>query len=153
MSDDKVHDVQVYLDGEGRFEWASKLKLREGMLTHIAALPRGLSSGRASLVLFAKLQDGTTAFIQSSLLILLQAAKAFEARYGPEADGVSKPLNEATKERMQAALLVSVIKQLPGAEVTLNVDDVNAVMQGTEVAEVVHSEDRKHITFRMARSE
>jgi hypothetical protein len=90
MANDKGEQagaVNIHIDGEGKMGFLQHMRVREGRLTDLAALPGGTVGGRASAAIVGKLKDGSYAFIQTSLRLLLDAATAFRARYGVEADG------------------------------------------------------------------
>lgn len=129
--------------------------VRPGDITHIAALPRGMESGRASAAIVGKLKNGTVVLLQVSLRLLLDAATAFRARYGVEADGKSPAEhNEAMRDRINAALMLSLIGKREGSEVTIDIGELNALMQDTALApEIAYSADGRSLTIRTVRSE
>lgn len=150
-----VPPVTISIDGEGTMGFFEHSRVREGKVTNIAALPRGMVGGRASVAIAGRLKDGSYAFLQTSMRIVLQAFAAFQARYGLEADGNSPAsLNTRTRERINTAIMITLIREREGAEVTLNVDELNALMQNTKIdVEMQFSPDNKHITLRMTRSD
>lgn len=79
---------------EGDRAWPDVANLAEqGKLIHLrdapwslAALAMGMSSGRTSVALRIDLPDGRTLIAETSLGLLLGAARAFEARHGDQAE-------------------------------------------------------------------
>lgn len=147
--------VQILVDGEGHFEWLKHFRVREGKVTHLAALPQGMKPGpggvsRASVAIFGKLKDGSYAYLQTSLRVVLAAFAQWQGAYGLEADGRSPSrMNDITRERLNAALLLKLIDDREGSEVTYSIDEINATMQNVRrTIEVQYSEDGKHITLR-----
>ncbi len=147
--------VTILADGEGQLGWTQHYRMREAKVTHLAALPRGMTSGKASVLIMGKLKDGTYAALQTSLRVMLGALALWEATYGIEADGARHPrLNDATRDRINAAMLLALIRDREGSEVTFSVDDLNALAQDpTRAVEVQYGADQKSITLRAARSE
>lgn len=148
--------VTVHVDGTGTLKGLreSKKKLRQGLVSDLAGVPQGMSSGRASVAIVGKLRDGSAAFLEMGMQTLLQAAEAFKARYGIEADGASPAQHsELTRERMNAAVMLLLLRSQEGQEVTFNVDEINALMQSEHNFELQHHEDGKHITVRACLSE
>ncbi len=147
--------VSVYVDGEGQFDWLKHFRVRYGRITHLSALPRGMVGGKASVAFIGRLKDGTYAFLETSLRIALNAMTQWEAAYGIEADGSSaKRPTGLTAERLNAAMLIKLIRDREGHEVTYDIEELNAVMQDTtQAVEIQYGADGKTITFRTTRSE
>jgi hypothetical protein len=147
--------VTVLADGEGAFTWLQhEKKVREGEVTHLSALPRGMVGGRASVTIVGRMKDGSVALLQTSLRTMLGAQAVWLGHYGPEADGSSPPLNAATQERLMAALMLKLIKEREGGEVTIDVAQLNAVMQdASQGIEMEYAKDGLSLTIRAQRSE
>ena len=157
MSEDEEagQAVTILVDGEGKFEWTKHFRMREGKITHLAALPGGMVGGRASVMVLGKLKDGSYALLQTSLRVMLSAFAQWQAVYGIEADGKgTPPPNAATRERLNAALLLKLVKDREGQEATFNIDELNAVMQDpSQDIEVAYGPDGKTMTIRTKRSD
>jgi hypothetical protein len=80
--------MDVILDGEGAFtELADKFaqgQIVQAEVAAVAALSRGMSSGKPSVMFRIDLPDGRTVMAETSMRLLLVAAKAFETRYRRE---------------------------------------------------------------------
>lgn len=158
MSDsveDEGQRVTILPDGENQLTFLQHYRVRDGKATHIAGLPGGMASGRASVAIVGKLKDGTYALIQTSMRMFLQASAAFLGRYGIEADGNSPAgHNEKTNNRIIAMMVYKMIKEREGSELTLDVDELNAMMQNVQLdLEVAYSADGKRVTFRTTTSQ
>ena len=154
-SEETGQTVTILVDGEGQFDWIKHFRMREGKITHLAALPGGMVGGRASVLILGKLKDGSYAFLQTSLRIMLSAFAQWQARYGIEADGAgTPPPNAATRERLNAALLLKLVKDREGQEATFDIEELNAVMQNpSQDIEVAYGPDGKTLTIRTKRSD
>lgn len=77
--------LNIILEGEGC--WPD---LHEKKVIHttdpisVAALPRGMSSGSASVAFRIDLPDGTVVVAETSMALFLAAARAFRARHGEQ---------------------------------------------------------------------
>lgn len=84
--------MHVILEGDAA--WPDVAQLAEqGKLIHLretpwslAALAMGMRSGRTSIALRLDLPDGRTLIAETSLGLLLGAARAFEARHGDQVE-------------------------------------------------------------------
>lgn len=81
-NDPDFQEVQQQLKGH---------EIVKGEIAVIGALPKGMASGRTSVYLSVKLEDGRVAFCETSLALLQMAATGFTARYGDESDGNTHP--------------------------------------------------------------
>lgn len=88
--------IKVILEGDGCWEdLADKIKsdkviwLREGTIS-IAALSKGMKSGKPSVSIRIDLPDGRTLVAETSMRLFLSAAGAFEQKYLKELEGVSE---------------------------------------------------------------
>ena len=82
--------INVILEGDSCWEdLADKIKsdkviwLREGVIS-IAALSKGMKSGKPSISIRIELPDGRTLMAETSMRLFLSAAGAFEQRYRKE---------------------------------------------------------------------
>ncbi len=86
-------NVRIVLDADGAFpEMAEEIaagKVKQAKLSAVTALPAGMQSGRTSVALIGKLEDGTTVFMEVSLRVFQMAAAAFTGRYGDETGDAS----------------------------------------------------------------
>ncbi len=74
-----VTSLQIILDGDGAF---NDVEIgADGALTRITLLEGGMQSGSPSVGLLIDIGDGQLVFAQTSLKLLISAAKAFEARH------------------------------------------------------------------------
>lgn len=78
----------VHLDGTGKFEdWKDREKIHLGEdapAIRLAGLSQGMTSGKPSVAIGIELPDGRVVIAQTSMRLLLAAAKALEARYKNE---------------------------------------------------------------------
>ncbi len=155
MGSDDRGEVRVLVDGGdlyAKLEQHSRIRL--GRITHLAAVPGATASGRAAAAFVGRLKDGSVAYLHTPLRLLLAAVSQWRTAYGLEADGQSPGnLNAATRERLQAALMVKLIRDREGSEATFNIDEINSVMQDpAQNFEVEYHADGKHLTVRATRS-
>lgn len=82
--------LNIILNGEGKFEdWRDRKVYHLGNdapAIRIAALPHGMASGAASVMIGIELPDGSVVMAETSLRLFLAAARAFSIRY-PDNDG------------------------------------------------------------------
>lgn len=77
--------ITIILDGDG-----AAPELATSKVHHVTddfkvmALSGGMESGRPSVGIVARLEDGSHVFLKTSMRCFLAAAKAFEARFGVE---------------------------------------------------------------------
>lgn len=71
--------VTIVLDAQGA--WPDLVDAKKGELERIGALPGGMASGKASVALVVRLDDGRLVFAETSLELFLGAAVALRARY------------------------------------------------------------------------
>lgn len=74
--------LQIDLDGDNAWPDLQGKEYKSGMMTHIAALPSGMVSGKPSIAIRGKLDNGEEVILQTSWNLLYSAARAIEARYG-----------------------------------------------------------------------
>lgn len=157
MSDDHVAGrVEVLADGTGALASIGQhSRIRRARITHMLALPGGMVGGRASVGIVGRLKDGSYALLETSLRIALLALRQWEAHYGVEADGTAAQAPTGlTAERLNAAMLMQLIRDREGQEVTFEIDALNAVMQDvSQGVEIEYGKDGKTITVRIGRSE
>jgi len=86
--------INVILEGDRCWEdLANKIKsakviwLREGAIS-IAALSKGMKSGKPSISIRIDLPDGRTLVAETSMRLFLSAAEAFKQRYHQEMKGL-----------------------------------------------------------------
>ena len=82
--------IKVILEGDGCWEdLADKIKsdkviwLREGTIS-IAALSKGMKSGKPSVSIRIDLPDGRTLVAETSMRLFLKAAEVFKQKYRKE---------------------------------------------------------------------
>lgn len=160
MSDEqKTQVVQFVVDGweehKKTITNARKGSLRSGDVTKLLALPGATAQGNAALSIVGKCKDGTTVMLGITMRLAMQALTLFRQHFGIEGDGRSPPEHNAlTTERLNAAMMIILINEREGSEVTFDIDQINAFMQDTKLSpEVSFSEDGKKITLRTKRSE
>jgi hypothetical protein len=155
IPDNGPHRIEILPNGEGHFGFLQHMRTRDAKVTHIAALPGGMTSGKASVMIVSRLPDRSYVLQQMSLRLLLQANAVFLGTYGVEADGKSAANhNEATKERINAATLISALRALPGGELTIDVAELNAIMQTPHMnVEVQYHDDNRRMTIRVGGSD
>lgn len=148
-------EVGIHIDGTGKFDWLQHFKVRDGAIAHLAAIPGATAAGLAAFLVVGKLKDGSYVRLVSTLRLGLQAFAAFQGRYGLEADGASpSSMNEATRARLNVAMMLKLIRDREGSEVSFNIDDLNAAMQdAAQDLEVEYGADGKTLTIRATRSE
>lgn len=85
--------IKVILEGDGCWEdLPDKIKsdkviwLREGTIS-IAALSKGMKSGKPSISIRIELPDGKTLIAETSMRLFIATAEAFEQRYCKELEG------------------------------------------------------------------
>lgn len=78
--------LSISLDGDGAWPDLQEKPFGSGMATHVAVLPNGTSSGKPSISIRGKLDDGTEVVLQTTWNLLYTAARAIEARYGGARD-------------------------------------------------------------------
>ena len=71
--------VTIILDAQGA--WPELAGAKKGELERIGALPGGMASGKASVALVVRLEDGQVVFAEPLLELFLGAAVALRARY------------------------------------------------------------------------
>jgi hypothetical protein len=82
--------MSIILEGDGAFSEEGD-RIVEGTMTKMALLTSGMVSGRPSIGIIIEMPDGTAAFAQTSLRMLLTACDAFKAKHGdPRLDDVTK---------------------------------------------------------------
>lgn len=72
--------LTIKMEGDGAYSDTPDAK--HGMLTDIAFLQNGTESGKPSIALRAKLDDGTVVILETTWTLLHSANNAFVARYG-----------------------------------------------------------------------
>jgi len=75
--------LSINLNGDNAWPELKDVEFGHGMATHVAVLPRGMESGRPSIAIRGKLDDGTEVVLETSWNLLYSADRAIEARYGP----------------------------------------------------------------------
>lgn len=122
--------IDLRLDGEGA--WPDLLTLRrrgkllepnESSPIGLAALTKGMQSGRASVALRINLPDGRVVFAQTSLRVLWNAVKAIADKYGEESMKPGAPDDLATKASLAAKVILEQLidaKQRLGEPLTLD---------------------------------
>lgn len=83
MAEPKLNFIplQINLDGDNAWPELKDTEFSSGIMTHIAALPGGMTSGKTSIAIRGKLEDGTEVVLETSWALLLSATKAIGARY------------------------------------------------------------------------
>ena len=83
--------IKVILEGDNCWtDLADKIKdgsvtwLKDGVVLSIAALSKGMTSGRPSISIRIDLPDGKVVVAETSMRLFLGAAEAFKAKYGAE---------------------------------------------------------------------
>lgn len=152
--------VDIILDGRASEPMArieADDRTKRGRVAKFVAIPGGMSNGAASVAIVGQLRNGGTVLLRTSMRLLYAAVDAFRARYGIEADGASPAeLSAAAREKIQAAIMVKLIRDREGAEVTIDVAELNAIMgavAGPTGAEIVYAPDGRSLTIRVTRSE
>ena len=78
--------LRIILDGEGAFtELQPKVtagQVEQGQVAAVAALPRGMNSGKPSVMAQVDLPDGRVVMAETSMRLFLMASRAFRIRYG-----------------------------------------------------------------------
>jgi hypothetical protein len=74
--------MSIVLDGEGAWKDLMGKKLVRGVVISVAALDKGMQSGKPSVAFRVDTEDGEVTFVETSLALFLTAAEAFKARYG-----------------------------------------------------------------------
>ena len=85
-------DLRIHLDGDGVWPDLKDrdiIHLKDVGTIEIAALSRGMTSGRPSIAFRLSLPDGKVVFAETSLRLFLAAARALAARYGWQDDSES----------------------------------------------------------------
>lgn len=72
--------LQTILNGENCWPELKEKGFIEGDWTGIARLPKGTASGKSTVTIRIELPDGQTVLAQTSLLLLVNAVRAFEIR-------------------------------------------------------------------------
>lgn len=62
--------------------WYGFKPSHQGVVEGIGVLPAGMTSGKPSIAMDIKLEDGTHAFVEMSLRQFQMASEAFRARWG-----------------------------------------------------------------------
>lgn len=83
--------IKVILEGDNCWtDLADKIKdgsvtwLKDGVVLSIAALSKGMASGKPSISIRIDLPDGKVVIAETSMRLFLGAAEAFKAKYGAE---------------------------------------------------------------------
>lgn len=83
--------IKVILEGDNCWtDLAEKVKdgkvtwFKDGVVLSIAALSKGMASGRPSISIRIDLPDGKVVVAETSMRLFLGAAEAFKAKYGAE---------------------------------------------------------------------
>ena len=83
--------IKVILEGDNCWpDLADKFKddkvtwLKDGDVLSIAALSKGMTSGKPSVSIRIDLPDGKIVVVETSMRLFLGAAEAFRAKYGAE---------------------------------------------------------------------
>lgn len=74
--------VKLDVDGDGAWPDFDAANAKRGELIAVSALPGGTTSGRPSVGMRIRLDDGTEVFAETSMRLFQMAAAAFHARYG-----------------------------------------------------------------------
>lgn len=74
--------IKLDVDGDGAWPDFDAAKAKRGELIALSALPGGMASGRPSIGMRIRLDDGSEVFAETSLQIFQAAAAAFRGRYG-----------------------------------------------------------------------
>jgi hypothetical protein len=103
---DAMPMISLHLNGDGAWPDLAK-KDTEGNLIHLqgndgppiglCVLDSGMVGGRPSVAIRIDLPDGRTVLAETSLRLLLTAAKAFEAKYPDLLDGPKPPPGAPSK--------------------------------------------------------
>ena len=77
--------LSIFMDAEGMLEGIPDDKIIHVTDTiKVGALPRGMTSGKASVSFGIPLPDGRTVLAETSMALFLSAARAFATKYGEE---------------------------------------------------------------------
>jgi hypothetical protein len=74
--------LHLFLEGDNCWPDMKDKVIRQGVDLSLAALRAGMESGKPSISVRVDLADGSVAFVETSLILLLSAADAFKAKYG-----------------------------------------------------------------------
>lgn len=85
-----MNEIKVILEGDGCWPDLAE-KEKEGKFIHlpdpqmqIAALSKGMTSGKPSISIRFELPDGKTVMAETSMRLFIAAAEAFKAKYAQE---------------------------------------------------------------------
>jgi len=73
--------LQINLEGDNAWPELKDTDFKSGMMTHIAALRGGMESGKTSIAVRGKLEDGTEVVLETSWALLRNATNAIGVRY------------------------------------------------------------------------
>lgn len=73
--------LDIRLDGDGAF--ADESDAKHGRIDRVAALAQGTTSGKPSIAIGIRLDNGEYVIAETTWNLLYTAARAIEARYGP----------------------------------------------------------------------
>lgn len=74
--------MRIVLDGDGQFPELQGKKIHRADIDSMTCLQGGMASGKPSVAVLVQLDDGSVVFAETSLALLVSAARAFVARHG-----------------------------------------------------------------------
>ena len=75
-----MQHVRLSLEGDGCWPELKDKMPPQGVLTHVAYLPGGMTSGNPSIMLRGKLEDGTEVLIETSARMFVTLAAGVKGR-------------------------------------------------------------------------
>lgn len=75
--------LQINLDGDDAWEdLKDEPPTGKGILERITVLEKGTQSGKPTVAMLVRLEDGSTVFAETTYALFQGAARAFRAKYG-----------------------------------------------------------------------